>query len=150
MFRSLIICFTCCQFAFSVPASGRQQQKRKPRPRAHPGTHARAHDVYNVGNIQLMLTSVVIAMGVASFVTCTHHAHTLAHPHPRAEERGRKKGEGVEELPCTHTHARTIAPEPPKGGGNISIYIYRPTQAQPDPKAFCINIHCLLHKYTRN
>ena len=88
-----------------------------------------------------MLTSVAIARGVASFATCTHHARTHAHPHPRAEERGRKKVEGIEELPCTHTHARTIAPEPPKGGGNISIYIYRPTQTQPTPKAF-------MHKYT--
>lgn len=105
------------------------------------GLHPRAHDVYNVGNILLMLTSVVFAMLTGYSVTCTHHAHTLAHPRPRAEERGRKKGEGVEELPCTHTHARTIAPEPPKGGGNISIYIYRPKQTQSAPKAF-------MHKYT--
>ena len=71
-----------------------------------------------------MLTGVVIAMLTGYSVTCTHHARTHAHPHPRAEERGRKKGEGVEELPCTHTHARTIAPEPPKGGGEFyCIYI---------------------------
>ena len=99
------------------------------------GLHPRAHDVHNVGNILLMLTSVAIATGVASF------ARTHAHPHPRAEERGRKKVESIEELPCTHTHARTIAPEPPKGGGKISIYIYRPKQTQPTPKAF-------MYKYT--
>lgn len=127
MFRSLIICFTCCQFAFSVPASGRQQQKRKPRPRAHPGTHARAHDVYNVGNIQLMLTSVVIERLTHARATCAHHAHprthTPAHPRPRGKRRRKKKEKG-EPIPRAHTHAHTCTPANPQRGGRILLYIY--------------------------
>lgn len=43
-----------------------------------------------------------------------------------------------------------VNPEPPRRGENFIVYIYRPTQTQPDPKAFCINIHTKLHKYARN
>ena len=53
-------------------------------------THVRMMYII-VGNILLMLISVVIAMLTGYSVTCTHHARTHAHPHPRAEERGRKK-----------------------------------------------------------
>lgn len=81
------------------------------------GLHPRAHDVYNVGNILLMLTGVVIAMLTGYSVTCTHHAHTLAHPPPTRGRERKKKGRGCRRTPM-HAHARTHdRSRTPKGWG---------------------------------